>query len=192
MLTDELTAFGSYSYAKAELTADAPYLFGVVDLGCDATDAACATEQARLQTWWDGSDGDRLPGAPETQMSLGLKYSTDLTDEYLLDVNFGYTYQSDLITTVGNINGGTTLDGYGLANISAKVSSETWAVSVYVNNLFNEYAETSVRRSIDDVNGSSFDEHFDQNRPDLLRNFGYFIQTPMTVGVKLEYTFESI
>jgi len=192
MLTDTITAFGSYSYTQAELTADAPYLFGVVDNGCDSDDQACLTEQSRLQTWWDGHDGDRLPGSPETQYSLGLKYSTDIMGDYLLDVNYGMTYQDDIYTKVGLQNGGEVLDGYSLSNISARLSTEDWAVMLYVNNLFDEYSATSVRRSADDVNGSSFDGFFDQNRPDLLRNYGKYVQTPFTVGIKFEYSFASL
>ena len=192
MLTDSITAFGSYSHTKAELTADAPYLFGVVDKGCDVNDQACLTEQSRLQSWWDGHDGDRLPGSPETQYSLGVKYSTDFMGEYLLDVNYGLTYQDEIYTKVGLQNGGEALDGYSLSNLSARFSTEDWAVTVYANNLFDEYSATSVRRSSDDVNGSTFDPYFDQNRPDLLRNYGKYIQTPRTIGIKFEYIFESI
>jgi len=110
----------------------------------------------------------------------------------LLDVNYGMTYQDDIYTKVGLQNGGEVLDGYSLSNISARLSTEDWAVMLYVNNLFDEYSATSVRRSADDVNGSSFDGFFDQNRPDLLRNYGKYVQTPFTVGIKFEYSFASL
>jgi outer membrane receptor protein involved in Fe transport len=179
MLTDEITAFGSFSHTKAELTADAPYLFGVFyDQGTE------------LQDWKDGKKGDRLPGSPETQASLGVKYSTDVLDEYLLDVNYGMTYQSDLITTVGLANDGEEIDGYSLSNLSATLSTENWAVTFYIDNLFDEYAVTSARRNKGDIGLSRYDE-YNQNRPDLSRNYGYYLATPRTVGLKFSYNFES-
>lgn len=179
MLTDELSAFGSLSYTKAELTADAPYLFGVFH--------AQGTE---LQDWKDGKDGDRLPGSPETQASLGLKYTMDVMGEYLLDINYGMTYQSDIITTVGMRNDGEEIDGYSLSNLSAVFSNETYSITVYINNLFDEYAVTSARRSKADIGLSRYTD-YNQNRPDLSRNYGYYLTAPRTIGVKFEYNFES-
>ncbi|MBU2881406.1 TonB-dependent receptor [Psychrosphaera sp. B3R10] len=177
MLSNELSLFGSYSLAKAKLAGDAPYLFGVVD------------DPAR-QAWKDGEKGDRLPGAPEHQFALGAKYSTEILDDKMLDVNFGYTYQSELITRVGLKNDGQTIDGYGLANLSASLSDEAWSVTLYINNLLDEYAVTSVRRSQADIGSAKFDADI-ANRTDLQRNFGYFVSTPRTVGVKFDYKFES-
>lgn len=177
MISDELTVFGSYSLAKAKLAGEAPYLFGVVD------------DPAR-QAWKNGEKGDRLPGAPEHQIAIGAKYSTDVLDDKMLDVNFGYTYQSDLITRVGLKNDGQTIDGYGLANLSATLSDESWSVTLYVNNLLDEYAVTSVRRSQADIGNAKFADDV-ANHTDLQRNFGYFISTPRTIGVKFDYKFES-
>lgn len=177
MLTDQLSLFGSYSLAKAKLAGEAPYLFGVVG------------DPAR-QAWKDGEKGDRLPGAPEHQIAIGAKYSTDVLDDKMLDVNFGYTYQSDLITRVGLKNDGQTIDGYGLANLSATLSDESWSVTLYVNNLLDEYAVTSVRRSQADIGNAKFADDV-ANGVELQRNFGYFISTPRTIGVKFDYKFES-
>lgn len=178
-VTDSLMAFGSLSHTKAELTADAPYLFGVFyDQG------------TVLQDWKDGKNGDRLPGSPETQASLGLKYTMYVSD-YILDINYGMTYQSDLITTVGMRNDGEEIDGYSLSNLSATFSSEDWAVTAYINNLFDEYAVTSARRGKADIGLSRYDE-YNQNRPDLSRNYGYYLTTPRTIGVKFSYSFSML
>ncbi len=194
MLTDELTAFGSFAYTKAELTDDAPYLFGSIsdEMGIDENSTAEEiAEAARLQVWYDGQDGDRLPGSPEIQASLGLKYTTEFMSDYLLDVNYGLTYQDEVITTVGMRNDGEEIDGYSLSNLSVMVSNEEWSVTLYVNNLFDKYAVTSARRSQADIGLSSFDPYFNENRPDLSRNYGYYLATPRTIGVKFEYNFES-
>ena len=180
MISDYWTIFGSYSYAKAELAGPAPYLFGVVD-----------EPGTPYQNWKDGSKGDRLPGAPENQLSLGLKYNMDVFNDKLLEVNLGYTYQSDLITRVGLINDGETIDGYGLGNLSAVLSDEDWSVTVYVNNLFDEYYQTSARRAKADIGFAKFEQD-EANRIDLQRNYGYYIGTPRTIGIKFQYTFESL
>lgn len=194
MVSDELSLFGSVSHTKAELTADAPALFGSVrdEMGIDEESTAEEIAEAdRLQAWYDGKSGDRLPGSPETQVSLGAKYSMDIMGEYLLDINYGITYQSDLLTNVGNRWDGETIDGYSLSNLSAVFSNETYSITVYVNNLFDEYAVTSARRNKGDIGLSSFDPYFNKNRPDLSRNYGYYLATPRTIGVKFEYNFES-
>ena len=49
MFSDDVTAYATYSYAKAELTEDAPFLFGIVN--------APGTPE---QDHFDGKDGDRL------------------------------------------------------------------------------------------------------------------------------------
>lgn len=180
MVSDELTLFGSLSHTKAELTADAPYLFGVFyDQGTE------------LQNWKDGEDGDRLPGSPEKQVSFGLKYSTELFSEYMLDVNYGMTYQSDLYTTVGLKNDGEVIDGYSLSNLSATFSSEDWAVTMYIDNLFDEYAITSSRSNKSSIGQSRYDEYND-NGADISRSYGYFLATPRTVGVKFTYNFTAL
>lgn len=177
MINDYLTAFGSLSHTKAELSSDAPYLFGVFN-----------DQGSVLQDWKDGKNGDRLPGSPETQASLGVKYSTEVMSDYMLDINYGVTYQNELITTVGMRNDGEEIDGYSLSNLSARFSSEDWSVTMYINNLFDEYAVTSARRSKADIGLSKYDE-YNQNRPDLSRNYGYYLASPRTVGVKFEYNF---
>lgn len=178
MITDELTLFGSFAHTEAKLSADAPYLFGVFD-----------EQGSTLQNWKDGKNGDRLPGSPENQASLGVKYTTDVLGEYLVDVNYGVTYQSDLITTVGMRNDGEEIDGYSLSNLSVRFSAESWAVTAYIDNLFDEYAVTSVRRNKQDIGLSRYDD-YNQNGAEISRNYGYYITTPRTIGVKFEYNFE--
>jgi outer membrane receptor protein involved in Fe transport len=106
----------------------------------------------------------------------------------MLDVNYGMTYQSDLYTTVGLKNDGEVIDGYSLSNMSASISSEDWSVTMYIDNLFDEYAVTSVRSNKGSIGLSKYDE-YNQNRPDLARGYGYFLSTPRTVGVKFSYNF---
>ncbi|TMP70865.1 TonB-dependent receptor [Pseudoalteromonas sp. S1609] len=163
ILSDSFTAYATYAYTKAELTSDAPYLFNA-----DGSDGAV--------------DGDRLPGSPEHQFSMGINYQTDVLNDKTLDINYGLTAQSDVISKVGLRDNGEALPGYSLSNISAKLTADAWSTTLYVDNLFNKYAVTSVRRSDADITTA--------NGADIQRNYGYFINRPLTVGIKFNYQFE--
>ncbi|WP_076920349.1 TonB-dependent receptor [Pseudoalteromonas sp. SK18] len=163
ILSDSFTAYATYAYTKAELTSDAPYLFNA-----DGSDGAV--------------DGDRLPGSPEHQFSMGINYQTEVFNDKTLDINYGLTAQSDVISKVGLRDNGEALPGYSLSNISAKLTADAWSTTLYVDNLFNKYAVTSVRRSDADITTA--------NGADIQRNYGYYINRPLTVGIKFNYKFE--
>ncbi len=163
ILSDSFTAYATYAYTNAELTSDAPYLFNA-----DGTDGAV--------------DGDRLPGSPEHQFSMGINYQTEVLNDKTLDINYGLTAQSDVISKVGLRDNGEALPGYSLSNISAKLTADAWSTTLYVDNLFNKYAVTSVRRSDADITTA--------NGADIQRNYGYYINRPLTVGIKFNYKFE--
>ncbi|MCO7187226.1 MULTISPECIES: TonB-dependent receptor [unclassified Pseudoalteromonas] len=163
IVNDYISMYATYAYTKAELTADAPFLFNV-----DGTDGA--------------KDGDRLPGSPEHQFSLGVNYSTEVMGDKTLDINYGLTAQSDTISKVGLRDSGETLSGYGISNLSAKLTGDMWSATLYVNNLFNKYAFTSVRRDVRDITTA--------NGAEIQRNYGHYLNKPLTVGIKFDYQFE--
>ncbi|ALS99989.1 TonB-dependent receptor [Lacimicrobium alkaliphilum] len=161
ILSDSLTAYATYAYADAQLTADAPDLFG---RGVGAL------------------DGDRLPGAAKQQFSMGLSYEQEVFDDKLLIVNYGLTAQSDVVTKVGVREDGEVLPGYGISNLSLKLDAFDWSVTLYANNLFDKYAFTGTRRDKSWANGG-------RNLPELQRVYGHFLLPPRTVGVKFNYKF---
>jgi outer membrane receptor protein involved in Fe transport len=138
------------------------------------------------QYWYDGSDGDRLPGSPESSFSLGLVYTGEFMGK-ALDLSYGLTAQSDIYSKVGLKDDGEILPGYGLSNVTAKLSDDDWSVTFYINNLFNKYTFLSVRG---DVSQIGLGQEINQNRSDLTRGYGHFINTPRTVGLKFKYNFE--
>lgn len=156
MLTDSLIAYATYAYTKAELTSD-----DVPDIGFS---------------------GDRLPGSPEQQFSLGATYSTEVFGGTGLDVNYGLTYQSDVYSKVGLRNNGEALPGYALSNMSARFSEDAWSVTLYVDNMFDKYAYSSVRRDVGDITTA--------NDPAIQRNYGHYLITPRKVGVRFDYLFD--
>jgi len=170
MLSDSLIAYATYAYTQAKLTEDAQYLFGVPD---DLED-----------TSFDAFSGDRLPGSPEQQVSIGLTYRTEILDDKLLDVNYGLTYQSDIYTKVGLRDFGEKLPGYALSNMSARVSGDEWSVTLYVDNMFDKYAYTSVRQNAGMITDGV------TNGVDIQRNYGHFLLTPRKVGLRFDYMFD--
>jgi iron complex outermembrane receptor protein len=170
MLSDSLIAYATYAYTRAELTDDAQYLFGVPD---DLEDITL-----------DAFSGDRLPGSPEQQVSVGLTYSTEIFDDKLLDVNYGLTYQSDILTKVGLRHFGEKLSGYALSNISARLSGDEWSVTLYVDNMFDKYAFTSARFNTGTITDGV------TNGADIQRNYGHYLLTPRKVGLRFDYMFD--
>ncbi|MFQ3217999.1 MAG: iron complex outermembrane receptor protein [Paraglaciecola sp.] len=178
MVGDNLTAYATYSYTTTELTDNAPAVFGQID-----------DPGTELQDFYDGKKGDRLPGAPEHQFSMGLKYSQEVLDGKLLDVVYGLTAQSDVYSKIGLRADGEILPGYALSNLSAKISDNDWAVTLYVDNLFNKYAFGSVRRDKGDIGLAQFSSQ-NVNGGDLMRNYGHYLVEPRKVGVKFTYNFD--
>ena len=176
MITDSIIAYATYSFAKAELTEDSPALFGTQD-------------NSDYQSFYDGSDGDRLPGAPEQQISFGLNYETEILEDKILNINYGLTAQSDVYTKVGLKDDGEILPGFALSNLSAKLSDDSWSVTLYVDNLFDKYAFTSVRRD-KTWNGQAKFAGNNKALPELQRVYGHYTTKPRTIGLRFNYNFE--
>ncbi|NRA82344.1 MAG: TonB-dependent receptor [Gammaproteobacteria bacterium] len=181
MISDSMTAYATYAYTNAELISDAPYLFKV--LSQDQVDAGVE------QNYYDGKDGDRLPGTPKQQFSLGVNYSTEVFGETGLDINYGLTYQSDVYSKVGLRADGEALPGYALSNMSARFSKDEWSVTLYVDNMFDKYAYSSVRRDKGDVGLAKFSA-MNANDASIQRNYGHYLITPRKIGVRFEYLFD--
>lgn len=170
--------FASFSYAKAELTEDAPFLFKVA-----------SETGSELQNFYDGEKGDRLPGAPEKQATFGVNYQNEVFNNKLLSVNYGLTAQSDVYTKVGLKADGESLPGYAVSNLSATISDDNWSVTAYVNNLFDKYAYSANRRDPSWSGNSAFDSE-NKDLSELSRTYGHYVIQPRTVGVKFNYLFD--
>ena len=181
MISDSIIAYATYAYTNAELTSDAPYLFRV--LSESELDAGVE------QSYYDGKGGDRLPGTPEQQFSLGATYSIEVFDDTSLDINYGLTYQSDIYSKVGSRADGDILPGYALSNMSARFSQEQWSVTLYVDNMFDKYAYSSVRRDKGDIGLAKFST-MNANDASIQRNYGHYLIAPRKIGVRFEYLFD--
>jgi outer membrane receptor protein involved in Fe transport len=193
MLSDNLIAFATYSYAKAELTDDVLNLFSKIE-EFDSNGNTNYSSHARflaVQSEYSGEDGDRLPGAPENQISFGLNYNTEVFDDKALDIIYGLTYQSDIITRAGLKSEGEKLPGYALSNLSATVSGDAWSATLYIDNLFDKYAAASTRSTGRDAGFAEFpEERGNPNTVNMYRAYGHYVIAPRTIGVKFNYFFD--
>jgi len=179
MISDSFTAFMSYSYAKAELTSNVFGFFKELPI----------TNPAFYE--YSALSGDRLPGASEHQLSVGLKYSQEVFDDKLLDVSYGLTAQSDLYSSAGLRAEGEKLPGYALSNLSATLSEDEWSVTLYVDNLFNKYAYSSTRSTGRPAGFAEFPgEITNAATTDLYRAYTHYVVAPRTIGLKLNYLFD--
>lgn len=156
-ITPEFSVYGSYAYTDAELSEDSPGLIGE-----------------------DAFDGDRLPGTPEHQGYLGANYSFALANGSSLEFDYSMTAISDVLTKVGERANGESLDGFSLHNISASWLNDSWRVTLYADNVFDEYAETGVRN----------DDSFVYQVADFdVRRYYHNVIRPRQIGLRFVYDF---
>ena len=126
-VTDALTLTGSLAYINAELAADEP------DLG--------------------GADGDQLPSTPEWEATLGADYGFSVFG-WPAHVGASYRYKGEMpvgfdgyTDAAGNFiepsSPRVDLDAYHLFDLRAGVALRDFDISLYVNNVFDEWAWTS-------------------------------------------------
>ena len=159
-LTSALRFRGSWSFTDAKLSQDSP---GLLDGGADAL------------------EGDRLSGAPRNQGSLLASYATLLGSGAAFELLYGYTYVGDVFTRIGLRAGGESLPAYDLHNLSASIARGDWTLTIYAENLLDEYAVTGVRLTPGKTGLT--DDGF------LSRRYFANVLAPRRAGVRFRYAF---
>ncbi|MFT3726025.1 MAG: TonB-dependent receptor [Hyphomonadaceae bacterium] len=165
-VTNDFTVRGSYSFTDSKLTAGVPDLVRTIVPGGGFATA-----------FEDGESGDRLPGSPENQFSFFATYEQPFWEGDLL-WNLGYAWQDDVLSRAGGRGDSLTLDAFGIANASLVYDAGDWKGTLFVNNLFDEFAETGVtgtELSNQIINGAS------------VRSFYTNILAPRTIGVRFSW-----
>jgi outer membrane receptor protein involved in Fe transport len=158
-ITPSLSFSGSYAYTDAQLTQNAPGIVG----GEDAY------------------SGDRLPGSPKNQVYMAAHYEIPLNDGSQLDFDWSMSYQSNVLTKVGERDYGESMPSFYLNNVSTSWSKDGWTVSLYADNVFDEYAQTGVRA----------DTSFIGDKGDFtLRRYYHNMVRPRQFGLKFYYNFD--
>jgi len=168
LASDQLSLRGAFSYTKSELSALVPSLVRTI------------TTPGFGSAFEDGQDGDRLPGSPETQFSLFANYQMPLSNGKQINFIGGYRWQGDVLSRAGGRGSSLTLDSFGVANASAVYDSDKYSVTFYINNVFDEFAETGVqatRLSNQVVSDTT------------VRSFQTTVLTPRTIGARFSYRF---
>jgi outer membrane receptor protein involved in Fe transport len=170
-LTERFSVRGSYSNTVAKLTEAAPI---ITELDLGTLQPIRSFAQA----------GDRLPGAPEHQGSLYFTYEMPMGD---LDWTFSYGLSaiSEVLSRTGGRGGGLTLPSYSIHNLSAQLASADWTLRFYVNNLFDELAETGVVST--SRNNLIFTD--DGGGPVYVRSFYTDVGPPRQIGLRFSYEF---
>ena len=168
LVSDALRLQAMYSYTKSELSADVPSLIRTISPPGFGT---------RFE---DGLSGDRLPGSPENQFALQASYTMPMNNGAELVLSGDYAWQGDILSRTGARGGSYTLPSFGVGNIRATYQSDDWSVTGYINNVFDEFAETGVQSTpliSQTINGAT------------VRSFVTNVLRPMTFGVRFNYNF---
>ncbi|EED35212.1 TonB-dependent receptor, plug [Luminiphilus syltensis NOR5-1B] len=167
-VTDALSVRGSYSYNNAELTEDVASLVRSIQPPGFGTG------------FEDGQSGDRLPGTPENQFSVFASYVMMLGDGNELIFDAGYSWQDEVLSRTAGRGNSYTLDAFGRAMFNATYQTETWRLTAYVNNAFDDYSEASVVGTPD----------FNQTVAGAnVRTFNANVLPPRTLGVRATIDF---
>lgn len=151
-ISEHWTLWGGFSYTQAELTEDA------LDYNGEGENIYA---------------GDRLPGSPEQQWSLGVDYSQSVKIGQL-DASLSVARTDEIYTALNDeLATYSRLSGYTTANARASLSFDQWRVGVFVNNIGNTRGITGKR------NAYLFGE----------RGQFEYITRPRTIGLSLRYQY---
>ena len=168
-VNDNFNIRGSFSYVDAQLTEDVPDLVTTISPPGFGT------------VFEAGQNGDRLPGSPETQFSFFGSYTVPLDNGNEVLIDGGYAWQGDVLDEAGARGDSLTLPSFGRASVAVGYHTDTWSATAYVDNLFDELAETSVAANAlfnQTISGAN------------VRSFRTNVLPPRTIGVRLNYNFE--
>ncbi|MEG3182177.1 TonB-dependent receptor [Sphingomonas sp. LT1P40] len=95
----------------------------------------------------DGQAGDRLPGSAKHRGSVGLSYDTPVSSGIDLDLGWSTIFTGDILSSTGGRGGSYTLPAYSISYARAGLIDRDagWSVTLYANNVFDQFAEVSTR-----------------------------------------------
>ncbi len=177
-VNDRFNLRGNFSFVDAQLTADVPGLIQTI------TPPGFGTA---IQA---GQDGDRLLGSPRTQFSVFGDYSHPLGNGADIIVNGGYSWQGDVLSFTGGRAGSFTLPSFGRANVAIGYQTDNWSLTGYVDNLFNDFSETSAANT--PLNNQTIGAFFDGSdpNPSNVRRFRTNVLPPRAIGARFKFRFE--
>ena len=101
------------------------------------------------------------------------------------NASVGVSYRSEVETRTGGRAGGIVLDGFTVANAAVGLTGDMWTLSLYADNIFDEYAETGVVSTPFSNNVLTDDD----GGPVNVRSHYTYVHPPRQVGVRFTYDF---
>ena len=151
-LSDRFTVWTNFSYTNAELTED------VINFNGNGENIYA---------------GDRLPGSPEQQWSVGLDYSQPINSARL-DAGLSISRSDEIYTTLNDeLTNYDRLSGFTTANARIFLTFDQWRLGAFVNNISNTRGITGKRTT----------EWYGE------RGQFEYITRPRTIGVSLRYRY---
>lgn len=162
----ELAIQGTYSFTDAKLTQDVPSIISV-------NDPPGTYPSAPIQL--DALDGDRLPGSAKHAGSIGATYTTPVMDGNLI-TNWTLTYRGNVVSRLGWDRAyGVKIPSYVLNRASVTYDTDRFSLSLFANNIFDEYAVVS---TANDLSRTGLNDGV------LLRYFRQAVVNPRTFGLE--------
>ncbi|MGI4794550.1 MAG: TonB-dependent receptor [Janthinobacterium lividum] len=121
-ITPRFTLTANYAYVDAHLTE------GVANLVNGVANAY---------------SGDRLPGSMKNSGAMVATYILPLDETRSLRFNWMADYSGSIYSTVGLRDYGTLIPGYVTHRASITYRTKKWDLTLFMNNIFNQYAITS-------------------------------------------------
>lgn len=158
-VNESITVSGNYAYNDVKLTSDAPKVV-------DGT--------------FDVFSGDRLPGTPKHAGAAAVNYKRPLENGMDLNASWSVIYTGEIYSKIGLRGSGEVIPDYWLNKASVGVSKDNWDISLFADNIFNEYAIISVANdfsTIGKVDGVT------------KRYYAYGVLRPRSVGLEFRYKY---
>lgn len=125
---------------EAEITAQVTDNFRL-NLGYTYTDAAFTNVSPFVAGTTGVAPGDPLPGIPESSGSLSGIYQRGLSNGWFLNASGSISYSDESLSTIGGDQpGDVVLPSFTLVDVSVGLSTEAWAINLFVDNLTDEDA----------------------------------------------------
>ena len=125
-----------------------------------------------------------MPGSPRTQFSVFGDYEHPLSNGDALVLNGGYSWQGEVLTFAGGRGGSFTLPSFGRANVALGYQADNWDFTLYSDNIFNDFSETSASNT--PLNNQTIGAFDGDPNPANVREFRTNVLPPRSFGARFK------
>ena len=175
---DKATTYGLESRVSGKLSEHLRYSLGYTYTHAELKDDLVSPTAAHTVL---AAGGSELPGTPEHAVTVAFDHSHVLGNGMTLSSHLSGSYQSSTRNALGGPKFNTELKGFSIWNASTALSNDTWTLTGYVKNIFNDPGVTG--EFTEAYMGTSPSQGYYGNGSKT------FISLPRTVGLSLDYNF---